>query len=228
MSGEILVPASKSHTIRAVTIAAVARGTSVLKNPLMSDDARSAVNGARAMGAVVELKENWIIKGIGGVPEESCRSIDVGNSGTSLRILTGLCALSKQEVRFDGDRSIRQRPMAPLLSALENLGVTVVESAEGKCPFAIRGPLRGGSTRVNGISSQFLTSLLIACPMAPMDTELYVENLNEKPYVEITLDWLRRLNIQFDHKGLEWFRIFGRQQYQAFERQIPADFSSAT
>ncbi len=227
LSGSILIPASKSHTIRAVAIAAIAEGTSVLKNPLMSDDARSAVTGAVEMGAKVSLGKDWIIQGIGGVPVESCRHIDVGNSGTSLRILTGLCSLAKHEIQFDGDKSIRQRPMAPLLSALENLGVTIIESAGGNCPFTIRGPLQGGSTHVNGISSQFLTSLLIACPMAPLNTELFVDTLNEKPYVEITLDWLRRLGIRFEQKGLEWFRIYGRQHYHAFERQIPADFSSA-
>lgn len=228
LSGSILIPASKSHTIRAVAFAAIAEGTSVLKNPLMSDDARSAVTGAGEMGAKVSLGKDWIIQGIGGAPVESCRNIDVGNSGTSLRILTGLCSLSKHAVQFDGDKSIRQRPMAPLLSALENLGVTIIESTGGNCPFTIRGPLQGGSTRVNGISSQFLTSLLIACPMAPLNTELFVDHLNEKPYVEITLDWLRKLGIRFEQKGLEWFRIYGGQRYRAFERQIPADFSSAT
>ncbi len=118
--------------------------------------------------------------GIGGVPGENCSHIDVGNSGTSLRIFTALCALGRHPVTFDGDKSIRQRPMMPLLSALENLGVTVLESTEGKCPFTIQGPMTGGNTTVNGISSQFLTALLIACPLAPQDTEIMVENLNEK------------------------------------------------
>jgi 3-phosphoshikimate 1-carboxyvinyltransferase len=83
-------------------------------------------------------------------------------------------------------------------------------------------------TTVNGVSSQFLTALLIASPLAPGDTEIVVENLNERPYVEITLDWLRRMGIRFEQQGLEWFRIFGGQHYKAFEREIPADFSSAT
>lgn len=228
LSGEIFIPASKSHTIRAVAIAAVARGTSVLKNPLISDDARAAINGAIVMGARIETGRDWLITGAGGAPGRNCKHIDVLNSGTSLRILTALCALGNQPVSFDGDKSIRQRPMMPLLDALVNLGATVVESADGKCPFTIRGPIVGGSTRVNGVSSQFLTALLIACPLAPYDSEIYVDNLNERPYVEITLDWLRRMGIRFEQKDLDWFRIFGGQQYYAFERQIPADFSSGT
>jgi len=228
LSGDILIPASKSHTIRAVAIAAVADGVSTLRNPLMSDDARSAVKGAIKMGAEVELGEAWIIRGTGGAPGKKCKFIDVGNSGTSLRILTALCSLGENPVTFDGDKSIRQRPMAPLLSALEKLGAHVVGSKEGKCPFTLKGPLKGGVTNVNGISSQFLTALLIACPLAPLDTEIWVENLNERPYVEITLDWLRKMEIRFEQRRLDWFRITGGQKYRPFERYIPADFSSAT
>ena len=227
LTGSILIPASKSHTIRAVTIAAVAKGISTLRNPLMSDDARSAIEGAREMGASVDLGTNWVIEGTGGAPGQNCRQINVGNSGTSLRILTGLCSLSKHPVSFDGDKSIRQRPMMPLLTALSNLGAEIVESADGKCPFTIRGPIQGGKTTINGVSSQFLTALLIACPLAPSDSEIMVENLNEKPYVEITLDWLRRQGIRFEQRGLEWFKIYGKQHYKAFEREIPADFSTA-
>jgi 3-phosphoshikimate 1-carboxyvinyltransferase len=228
LSGDIYIPASKSHTIRAVAIAAVAKGVSTLKNPLMSEDAKAAILGAREMGATVDLGSDWVIRGIGGAPGENCRYINVLNSGTSLRIFTALCAMGSHPVMFDGDKSIRQRPMTPLLSALENLGATIIDSSEGKCPFTIRGPLQGGTTTVDGVSSQFLTALLIASPLAPSDTEIRVENLNEKPYVEITLDWLRQMGIKFEQRGLDWFRIYGKQQYRAFERYLPADFSSAT
>jgi 3-phosphoshikimate 1-carboxyvinyltransferase len=228
LSGQILIPASKSHTIRAVAIAAMADGVSVLKNPLLSDDARSAVQGAVEMGAKTDLGKDWIIRGIDGLPGSQCRFINVGNSGTSLRILTALCALGAHPVTFDGDKSIRQRPMEPLLSALQQLGVTLLDSAGGKCPFTIQGPIKGGKTVVNGISSQFLTALLIACPLAPRDTEIVVENLNEKPYVEITLDWMRFMGIRFEQRGLDWFMVYGKQHYHSFERLIPADFSSAT
>jgi 3-phosphoshikimate 1-carboxyvinyltransferase len=227
LSGEIFIPASKSHTIRAVAIAAMAHGTSILRNPLISDDARSAIAAAREMGAAIEQGQDWVIRGTGGLPGAGCRHIDTGNSGTSLRIFTALCSLGSHPVSFDGDKSIRQRPMIPLLSALKNLGVQVLRTTDGKCPFTISGPLRGGRTHVNGISSQFLTALLIACPLAPDTTEIIVDNLNERPYVEITLDWLRRMGIQFEQRGLDWFRIPGGQQYAGFKRQIPADFSSA-
>jgi len=117
--------------------------------------------------------------------------------------------------------------MIPLLSALENLGVEI-NSTNGKCPFTVRGPIKGGKTTVNGISSQFITALLIACPLAEADTEIIVENLHERPYLEITLDWLNRQGIQYENKGLDWFKVKGGQQYKSYTRAIPADFSSAT
>jgi 3-phosphoshikimate 1-carboxyvinyltransferase len=227
LHGKIRIPASKSHTIRAVALAGIAEGKSVLENPLLSADTISCIEGIQEFGAEVEQGHALVITGTGGLPKPECKKIDVGNSGTSLRILTGLASLADFPILFDGDSSIRQRPMIPLFSALENLG-SKIQSTGGKCPFTITGPIGGGKTIVNGISSQFLTSLLLACPLARGDTEIIVENLHEKPYVEMTLDWLNRLNISFEQNGLDWFRISGGQKYQAFKKSIPADFSSAT
>ncbi len=228
LEGEILIPASKSHTIRAVAIAAMAEGRSVLRNPLDSDDARAAFRAAAEFGARISEEDGkWIIDGVAGNISKVASFVDVANSGTSLRIFSALAALNDHDITFDGDKSIRQRPMTPLLQALRNLGVRT-RSSEDKCPFTIKGPITGGSTKVDGISSQFLTALLFSTPLAIADTEILVENLHEKPYVEITLDWLRSQNIQFEQKGLDWFRMKGNQKYMAFDKQIPADFSSAT
>ena len=227
LTGEILIPASKSHTIRALTIAGMANGESVLKNPLMSSDTLSCVEGIKELGAIVNFENDFMVTGVGGKPVAGAKKIDVGNSGTTLRILSAMAALANHPITFDGDKSIRKRLMVHLLNSLENLGVTV-KSTEGKCPFTVNGPMLGGKTTVNGISSQFLTALLLACPLAVGDTEIIVENLHEKPYVEITLDWLRKQSITFENDGLDWFRIKGGQSYKAFNQIIPADFSSAT
>lgn len=227
INGTISIPASKSHTIRAIIIASLADGTSVLKNPLVSADALSCVDGGRALGAEITTGTDYTIKGIGGIPRTPAARIDVGNSGTSLRLMTAVAALSGKQVEFDGDNSIRQRPMLPLLTALQNLGATY-NTPNGKCPFTIQGPIRGGKTMVEGVSSQFLSALLLAAPLAEGDTEIDVPLLNERPYVEITIDWLKRQNISFERKGYEWFKVYGNQKYNAFTGSIPADFSSAT
>lgn len=223
-----MIPASKSHTIRAVAIATMAEGRSVLRNPLESADARSAFKAAIEFGARLNIEENaWIIDGVGKDISPVASFIDVANSGTTLRIFTALSALSSHYIYFDGDKSIRKRPMTPLLSALRNLGA-LTNTPGDKCPFGISGPIRGGKTSVNGISSQFVTALLFATPLAKGDSEIIVEDLHERPYVEITLDWLRSQNIQFEQQGLDHFFIKGKQKYTPFDRQIPADFSSAT
>ncbi len=228
LTGSIRIPASKSHTIRALAIAALAGGECVIRNPLNSADTLSCVHAISALGARVDAaEEKWIVQGCPGRPRPYSFHIDVGNSGTTLRLLTAAAALADQEITFDGDRSIRSRPMQPLLSALKDLGVTVTSSS-GKCPLSVRGPIKGGKTTVNGISSQFLSALLMACPLAPADSEILVENLHERPYVEMTLSWLRHQSIAFENRGLDWFLIKGGQCYRAFDRDIPADFSSAT
>jgi 3-phosphoshikimate 1-carboxyvinyltransferase len=228
LGGEILIPASKSHTIRAVAIAAMANGKSVLRNPLESADARSAFRAAGEFGARINVQnDTWVIDGIGGRINSVASFVDVANSGTTLRIFSALAGLSDHDITFDGDASIRKRPMTPLLSSLSDLGARV-KSLNDTCPFTIRGPLKGGRTTVNGISSQFVTALLFTAPLIKSDTEIVVENLHEKPYVEITLDWLHSQQIQFEQNGLEWFKIKGNQSYTAFDRQIPADFSTAT
>ncbi len=229
INGEIEVPGSKSHTIRAVAIASMADGTSYIRSPLISEDTLSSLNAARSFGAEIDCREGvWIIKGVGGKIQSPKGVVDLGNSGTSLRIFTGLAALSGFEYSFDGDSSLRTRLMSNLLDALAPLGVANT-SKSGKCPLSVKGPLRGGSTKVNGQSSQFLTSLLFAAPLASEDTFIEVEHLNEVPYVEITMDWMQRQGIVFEHApDLSWFKIRGNQAYKPFDAVIPADFSTAT
>jgi 3-phosphoshikimate 1-carboxyvinyltransferase len=128
-----------------------------------------------------------------------------------------------------GDEQIRRRPAGPpLMQALTNLGAHVFSTrGDGRAPVAVRGPLLGGMTEIDCPTSQYLTSLLIACPMARRDSEIRVGLLNEKPYVGLTLYWLDRLGIEYCHKQSTHFFLTGGQSYPTFDRRIPADFSSA-
>jgi len=228
LNGNIAVPGSKSHTIRAIAIATAAHGTSIIHSPLISQDTLSCLNAAQALGAVLkEEQDTWIITGTKGHLLEPSNIIDMGNSGTSLRIFTGLAAMGSFPVTFDGDASLKTRPMKPLLNSLRELGVKINANDE-KCPLTINGPAKGGQTTIDGKSSQFLTSLLIALPLAENNSIINVKNLNEKPYIEITLDWLKKQGIKLEHSGnMERFHIQGKQHYKAFESIIPADFSTA-
>jgi 3-phosphoshikimate 1-carboxyvinyltransferase len=110
LKGSIEIPASKSHTIRAVVIASLAKGTSRIVSPLDSGDTRSTVKACRALGAEIKTGNEWEITGCGGNPTLREPSIDVGNSGTTLRLVTSVAALQEEEVVFDGDDSLRTRP----------------------------------------------------------------------------------------------------------------------
>jgi len=231
LQGEVQIPGSKSHTIRAVAIASLAAGNSTIRVPLDSNDTRAAVDAYRALGAEIALDSDaWRVSGTGGdlrVPENV---IDVRNSGVTLRTGMGSCALLREGLAvMTGDEQIRRRPAGPLAASLNDLGANVRSTrGTGAAPFVVEGRLRGGETCIEAVTSQYLSALLINCPLADGDTLLRVPVLNEAPYVEITLDWIGRQGITFEHDDLREFRLPGGQQYQPVDRAIPADFSSAT
>jgi 3-phosphoshikimate 1-carboxyvinyltransferase len=228
LNGELAVPGSKSHTIRAIAAALMAEGISIVRAPLDSADTRSMLEAAKLLGAkVCEHLDRWEITGTGGKVAVPGQVIDMGNSGTGLRILSGIAGTADGKITFDGDASLRSRPMGQLTDALNNLGVKV-ETLGGKCPVSLQGPLRGGKTEVVGTSSQFLTALLFACPFAKNDTEIFPVDLQEKPYVEITLGWLKRLGVEFEAApDMSYFKVPCGQKFKAFDWTIPADFSTA-
>ncbi len=228
LAGRIAVPGSKSHTIRAVVAALLGKGTSEIHAPLYSADTRSALAAARALGARVdETPALWKITGCGKNFTPTAGTIDLGNSGTTMRIITAVSALGKSKISFDGDASLRTRIMAGELDALSSLGA-VCTSTNGFAPLSVSGPLQGGAAKVDGTTSQYLTALLMALVMAEKDSVLTLDFLNEADYVRITLDWLKRCGITVKYTDdLLHFEVPGNQQYQPFTRVIPADFSTA-
>jgi 3-phosphoshikimate 1-carboxyvinyltransferase len=225
------MPGSKSHTIRAVAMASLAAGESQIHEPLDSNDTRSAIAAYRALGAEIELTpQAWRVRGTGGdlrAPEDV---IDVGNSGVTLHTAMGACALLRDGAAvLTGDEQIRRRPAGPLAASLNDLGASVRSTrGTGTAPFVVEGRLRGGQTSIEASTSQHLSALLMAAPLGDGDSIIDVPVLNEAPYVEMTLDWVRRQGIALEQQELRRFRLAGGQQYRPFDRAIPADFSSAT
>lgn len=232
LSGSVQAPPSKSHTIRAVAIAALAHGKSKIIRPLDSLDTRAALSAYRAFGAKIETTENsWLVSGTSGSPSPPTGPIDTQNSGTTFRIAMGTAAMiPSARVELTGDSQVCRRPVGPLLRSLRDLGAEARSTRDNDLPpVVIRGKIRGGSTSIRATTSQYLTSLLLHCPLADGDSTIEVPLLNERPYVEMTLDWLRRQDIKISHDDhLRHFSIPGGQNYRAFETTIPGDFSSAT
>jgi len=230
LSGSIVIPPSKSHTIRALLVSALAKGESVIRRPLIKGDGESAIKAAISLGAGVEIKgEDVYVKGVGGDFNQGSDFFDMGNSGTGLNLFCSVAALGSKKRRFDGDASLRSRPIKPLINALKELGANItIESGTQELPFVINGPLEGGSVSVDGISSQFVSSLLFSAPLAKRDTNITVYNIHEQPYIGITLWWLEKQGIQLEYSDdLTAYKIRGSQTYQPFDMSVPSDFSSA-
>jgi 3-phosphoshikimate 1-carboxyvinyltransferase len=231
LQGEVVIPGSKSHTIRAVAIASLAAGDSLIRSPLESNDTWAAVDAYRALGAEIAAEPGlWRVRGTAGrlrVPENV---IDVRNSGVTLRTALGTCALLPEGIAvLTGDEQIRRRPAGPLAQSLNDLGANVRSTrGDGSAPFVVQGRLTGGLTSIAATTSQYVTGLLINVPLADGESVIRVTRLNEAPYVEMTLDWLRRQGIGFAQEDLREFRVPGGQQYRPVDRAIPADWSSAT
>ena len=233
LKGTVTMPASKSHTIRAVAIASLAVGESLIHNPLDSSDAQAAVACYRALGAAIDTAdpELWRVTGTGGQVTAPAGIIDVGNSGTTLRVAMGSAALAGpgQTTTFTGDEQIQARPVGPLMDSLNDLGAKAVSlKSNGKVPLEITGKLAGGKTAIAATTSQYVSSLLLCAPLAATDTEIDVTLLNEPGYVQMTLDWLDKQQIAYENQQMRRFTIKGNQSYRAYEAAVPADFSSAT
>ena len=163
---ELTVPAppSKSLTHRALVAAALAQGCSLIQDPLLSDDTRLTCDGLSRLGVRIRYRDgSFVVEGDGVLPG-SGEVLDLGNSGTSLRLLASVAALGRSPVTLTGSARMQQRPVGPLGDALARLGARVRYAARPGCPpVEVTGPLRGGSVSVDGsVSSQFVSSLMLA------------------------------------------------------------------
>jgi len=228
--GSINAPASKSVMIRAAAASLLAAGTSHLLNPSFCADSLAALRIVETLGADVQTnKERVSIRGTGGFATEGFKknTIDCGESGLCMRMFTPIISLVPYRFIVEGSGSLRSRPMETI-EALSLMGAAC-ETSGGYPPIAIRGPIRGGTVTLDGSkTSQFLTGLIMAAPLCKEDTNIEVIDLKSKPYVEMTIDLLRRFGIIIDHdKDLRSFRIKGNQQYKAHTYTIEGDWSGA-
>lgn len=222
LSGSISLPPSKSHTMRSLILAAQAEGRSRVHNPLPSPDTQSMVLALQALG--IPIKEGDGLEIEGGLKPITAK-IDVGNSGLAYRFITAVAALGNQKVHVTGDHSIRtRRIIQPLLSGIEQLGgkTDITDGIVTVC-----GPIKAGHATLDGTDSQPVSALLMAASSLEGETMLYVENPGEKPWIDLTLFWLKRLGATVENESYTKYRIKGGFKPKAFEITIPADWSSA-
>jgi 3-phosphoshikimate 1-carboxyvinyltransferase len=231
LRGTVRIPPNKSHSFRALIMAALADGTSRIVAPAMSNDWMRGVEALERLGAEInpKAKRVWEVAGTAGELHTPDDVIDCGNSGIILRFFMGLAACCEGATVLTGDHSLRHiRPCQPLIDALNQLGAWAISTkGDGHAPVVVRGRLSGGRAEIDGTDSQPVSSLLIACSLASAPTDLLVHNPGEKPWVGVTLDWLRRCGVEYSNEGFSHYRVRGRSRWPGFEVTVPLDWSAA-
>jgi 3-phosphoshikimate 1-carboxyvinyltransferase len=233
IKGEVFAPPSKSYTHRAITLATLSK-ESIVRHPLISADTLATIRASEMFGASVEMKENKIIiQGVNGKPNVPEDVIDAANSGTTLRFMTAIAALTDGITVLTGDSSLRTRPNGPLLDVLNNLGVKACSTrGNERAPLVVKGGLKGQNASIDGsISSQFISALLITCPLAENNTTLSIKGkLKSRPYVDVTLEMLELAGaeVHIEDSNDTRFVIPGKQKYNLKDYTVPGDFSSAS
>ena len=225
LEGQVSPPPSKSHTHRAIILAALSGGECRIDSPLVSFDTRATMDAVRAIGAEVEEHEGYLVVR-GGELHPPTHPVDVLNSGTTMRLMTGICSVFDGETVLTGDESLRKRPMGPLLEALRGCGVSC-SSNDGKPPVTVKGPVTGSDLYIDGsVSSQFVSSLLMMSPLVGKYMDVYIKgDLVSKPYIDITLNIMRRFGAKVqEDAGVYHIEPGG---YRPADYTVSADFSSA-
>jgi 3-phosphoshikimate 1-carboxyvinyltransferase len=223
IKGQIKAPASKSMTQRSIAAALLANGQSIIYNPSYCDDSLAAMSIAGGLGARVEpMADELKIYGTGVLKEQK---LNCGESGLAIRMFSPIAALYPAEITMVGANSLKKRPMIMIEEALNQLGVKC-SSTGGFLPLTIQGPIVGGKIEIDGsISSQLLTGLLLALPLATRDSEIKVNNLKSKPYIDMTIQILKSFGITVHNTDYNLFQIPGNQKYIPHNYTVEADWS---
>jgi len=226
----VRVPGSKSITNRALLLAGVASGQSVLLEPLIADDTQSMVAALRTLGVQIAERNvgnqafRWVVEGLGGAPTGD-EEVYCGMGATVGRFLVPMLAAGRGRFGVDAHSQLRRRPLGPVIAALRAQGAAIDGDA---FPLVIGASgLSGGDVEVDAsVSSQFLSGLLMAAPFARADTRLRFETLVSKPYLDLTLDAMRAFGVEADVQP-DAISV-DRGGYRAAEFQIEPDVSTAS
>ena len=227
LNGTIKCPSNKSYTHRAIFLAALSDGKSIVKKILRSNDISATISACRGFGVEVEEVEDKVT--INNTIDSTVDSsmINAENSGTTIRIAIAIAALSGGNTTLTGDESLRKRPMQPILDSLETMGVKT-QSDDGKPPVHINGKIEGKEISIKGdISSQFISALMIIAPRLPEGLTINVEGeLVSKPYVDLTIAIMKKFGVEV--KIEEEYRkyLITHQIYKPTTFSIPSDFSN--
>ncbi|AFS80462.1 3-phosphoshikimate 1-carboxyvinyltransferase [Candidatus Nitrosopumilus koreensis AR1] len=227
ISGQIICPPNKSYTHRAIFLASLAGNNSKVENVLLSADTRATIEACKRFGAEIETENSSIIVKNPIKFDKIVPEINTENSGTTIRIASGIASLFSEEITLTGDESLKKRPMQPLLDALSSIGAQC-QSTDGKPPIKIKGKIMGGDVTIPGnFSSQFISALLISAPLTEKGINLSIkDNLVSKPYLDATIATMRKFGVSVQTLIPYKRYNISPQVYNSTTFTVPIDFSS--
>ncbi len=237
IEGEINLPGSKSLSNRALLLAALAEGTTRITNLLESDDTRHMLNALKQLGIKYTLSEDktecTVTGNAGAIHSAYLEELFLGNAGTAMRPLCAALCLGTGTYLLTGEPRMKERPIGHLVDALREAGAKIsYQENEGYPPLFIEANgLLGGDVKIDGaISSQFLTALLLAAPLAKEDMTIsIIGELVSKPYIDITLHIMKEFGVEVENDNYQTFKVKGGQSYKAVESfMVEGDASSAS
>lgn len=233
LKGEITIPRSKTHSFRALILASVAYGTSIIREPKISSDWQLAVKAMQMYGAKIkEVKPNiFEVKGVAGRLKTPPDIINVGNSGTMLFFISGVAAACCGWSIITGDESIRflRKISKNLFRPIRKLGVEIISTKnDGMAPLLIKGKVNGGIVRMDGIGCQPVFSVLIASALSQKPVEIFVKNPGETAYIELLLHWFKKVGLKFENVNnkYEHYIFPGNKPPKPFKATIPFEWSA--
>lgn len=228
LNGVIDVVPSKSYSHRAIIAASLAKGRSVVRNVLFSDDINRTISCCEAFGAIIEKHENYLI--IDGSNVRRVKDIvNVGESGSTIRFMIPIMLTNSLPMEFVGENNLVNRPLDAYYKIFDEQGICYSHPSDKYLPLKTNGGLKSGEFSILGnISSQFITGLLFALPLLDGDSKInIIGNLESKAYIDLTLDILSLYNIEIVNNNYESFYIKGNQEYKPCDYVVEGDFSQA-
>ena len=233
LDATVSIPGSKSYTQRALIIASLAEGRSFLRNSLISEDTKYLMGALRSLGADIRVAHKYIIvTGTDGNIKNPGKKLYLGNNGTALRFLTTVVSLGTGKFTLDGSDRLRERPIQPLLDALNILGVDCQGmDKSGYPPVMVQGTgITGGKvTFTNTESSQYISSILITASYAGRDVEIELRGTTSSmPYIDMTEGVMNHFGVEVTKSGKNKYTVKAHQKYTGKKYLIESDVSSAS
>ena len=226
-------PPSKAHTLRALIIGSLAKGTTVIKNPLLGQDQLNVINCLKKLGVKIDVASNKItVEGSGGIYKPIENRLDVGESGVGMNFLAAAANLSDKPVVITGSARLTERPIDEVINGMRQLGCKIdYLDKEGFPPVKIHGGgIRGGKAAIKGAkTSQYFSAITISSPYAESEVTLKcTDEMTEKPYFDISLQMMSEFGIDAVNKNYKQIIIPSGKKYSAREMTIEGDYSSAS